>query len=610
MKLKNSPPHIIRKSASILLGMVFGGTLSAIFILSFATKDSSQQRTVLDSHFSDSNHVRTEERPQDDVSDTLYQDVLKLYTSTQTTTNFVRKSKLYSLLIHADSNQLVELLNRSQNLMSKVWRAQLQSAILRRLATLDPRIALSLANDYPPRLRMVYLETIFREWSLLSVKDAIRAAVGLSMIEKRLALATIFGSRVDLTDSQRIDLGRDFGIEKFVSRFIAEEKALALAQDPIQAWAIVYEDGRNIFLRLDSLINVAKVWVNRDGVGVLDHILNSTENIFDRTVLERELVQSIALADPQAVFEQFATEPKLQRFLSHTVRVWTEKDPIGALRRVNDIEDFETRQRLTRTIVRAWSKNNPFELIEERRVLPEVMELTAISSAIRVIAKTQPNEAVRLMKSFENDGVFTWSITETLVDSWSERDPSATIQWLLSGENDKHPRLAGMVYTTLSRLARNEPKYAMKIALEQPIDSWLGAMEEGVVIALASIDLSQAIEFLPHVRDASRKRAYQGVGLALIKEGEPKHAVKLAQQLPNIERESYYTKIFDAWSSSNPELLLRSLQELPTENIRAIAAFCLITNQTEKRLISREEIEFAKAYLNNDYIDKLHEQLD
>ena len=119
-----------------------------------------------------------------------------------------------------------------------------------------------------------------------------------------------------------------------------------------------------------------------------------------------------------------------------------------------------------------------------------------------------------------------------------------------------------------------------------------------VIEQLARSDIERAISFLSQVRDGHTKlHAYIAAGRALVQNGGYDRALRLGQQLPNEDQSRYRHSVLWSWAESDPEGLLASLEELPSEDAKTQAALGLIMSNFRHNALSGEQMEYVSSML-------------
>ena len=594
-------PIQLHKSITFIVGLLLGCAVTSIVVLGIAflldTKTDDNATSLALDKLAD----LVENSELDDDLNASFEEFLDTINSlNQPESRFVRKTTLYSMLVRSDYGQLLKLLSRSSFIPNSTWQMEIQSAIFRRLTTIDPDRTLDLARKLSIEQRPKLIESVFQEWSILNLEGAVGAGTRLDFPNREIALNAIVQARFDLSENEQIEIGQRFGYEKYVERQFDVTWAMELIDNPRSAWIAMTDDGLDVRFRLDSVVDIAQTWVRQDGSGVLSEMFETDDGMIGHSALNLLIVRSLARANPEEFFRQVATEPDSRSLRAEIVGVWAETDPVAALSGVSSLVEVSDRPSMTRAIVRTWSETNPLELLNERTILPESMEIPAVSYAISAIAKKDPHEAVRLMDKLRAEGVNTWPVAEALAYAWSENDPNATLDWVISGSNDDNPQFGRLVQISLTSLARVDPERALELALNPASSTWPTGLDRDVIHEIAHKDVDAAAKLLPRVSEESRPRAYISVGSRYIEQGHPDRALVLARQLRPSERDYYYLFTFDTWALTDPHQLLKAMEDIPSENARVIAARSLIDRNKERHFFSEAEVKRVKTYLNEE----------
>lgn len=592
----------LRKYIAFLIGFLLSGMMVSIALLGIASLLDTNADSKAASPRLDQFAEIDGDSKFGNVSCAQFDEFLDgIDTSTKPTSKFAGNTTLYAMLMQADSKLLVDFFKSAKNVSNGFWRREILSAILKRLTTIAPSQALDCASKLPIEQRQALLGAVFHEWSLLNLSDAVNAGSHLDPPERKNALTAIVQARVDLPEERLIAIGQIFGYEKYVRRLMDVSRVEGFVDTPQEAWEALIGDGRDLRFRLDTAVDVAQMWVNRDGIGALTEILEyDTESTLASSAFNLMMVQSVARSDPEAIFEQSIRDEKFQFLAAEIAEVWAETNPVDALNRVSVLDDASDRVQLTRAIMRIWSETNPRELIERRSVLPKDVQLSAISLAIGSIASTAPHEAIQLMENLRAEEVNTWVVAESLVNVWSENDPAATLDWVLSGSNDQNPLFARIVETTVRKLARVDPDRAMHLALNPLKSTWPTALDYKVIDEIAQTDVDVAAKLLPRVSDKYRARSYRKVGFEYVVNGNPENAIQLAEHLDPQQRDSYYSDTLDTWAMTNSDTLLKAMVRFPSSRVQELAAHALIYRNEDRHFLSEKQLEKIKTYLSKE----------
>lgn len=530
--------------------------------------------------------------------------------------SFARSLALRNLLANSDETQVANLLNQSKDLFSNNQRYGIQTVVIRRLAQLNPKLALRHVREMSERnYPAQFVGVVYEEWVHSNLDEAIAHARTLDDDWKQSALHSIVQERNDLSEEVLKSIARDLGNEQIAITAIARQKLEDAMEDPERAWneyAINMQDDRQ---HMWSIAEVASVWVEQSGLGVLDQIYQSLTNVEVRQNVMRNVLQDVAASDPAEAFRIALTveNDQYHHIARNVIDTWARSNPQAALTAASSVEKKTLRRELEEEVVRTWAYEEPHRVLDSVDSFPRYVQASAISSALGQIVRESPEEAVSLIAGMES-GATRLSAANTVASTWSYQDPKAALDWVLNEPSveDLRPQLlSGILYG----LVRVDPELAMSAALSQPIEEGKEGMRRGmgmelnVISSLSYSDLDKALELLPRVRKGPTKlQAYQVVSGALIRNGDVDEALNMAQQFPKSERSDFYVAVATAWAGSDPEGLLNSMSRLPTEKAKSRAAMSLISYNRFQEALTDEQIEEAKKYLTDEDAKALEEQ--
>lgn len=523
---------------------------------------------------------------------------------------FQRKLTVYSYVDGLSEQQITtELegtLEPASTLSSRVLK-ELQTALIERLAMLNPVAAMKFSLDsndlgidfvisnplgsQPYSLNtterefMPFVRSVFREWALSDLDDAVENAKTLSEDARMNALAGILTtlSGEPLTTHRDIakTLGdEEQGIDTYVMSF-----RTATVTDPKAIWtelmSLVKPDH---YYKTQILGNIAEQWYEKDGVRVLDQINATPLEENRKTNLMHRVLRLAASNNPQEAFQYAKTLRTERGYLSSilydVIDIWAESDPQAAYHAVTRVEPSRERERLQGHVVESWASNEPYYYLESQDKFPSNTREIGISSALETIAQTSPQEAAELALEQKDDGfmsMLSFMLPGVVISPWVEQDVEAAVNWVLSGpvpEDKRH----NWVRALTSNLVSSDPRRAFEIALKQPkpeggMEAFLPSLEVDIISEIVYSDLDLAIELLPKLpKGNSRVLAYASVGDEYIDLGDSDKAINLGFQLPTEEQVNYFESIASTWARTDPSGLVESIKDLPTPELRSSIA--------------------------------------
>lgn len=518
--------------------------------------------------------------------------------------SFARKTALFALLTDADAEELLEILKNSNEISPASRRGEIQSAVFQKLALIDPEIALREVQKKPRLEQDPLLHSLFEEWSSTSLENALAQAESLRGSQRETALRAILHSRDDLAEDQRLQLAKQLGNENLAKTLIANQKIFEHTGSPSEKWKFIVNDGVDNRDQLELLVQVAELWSVEIGWKVLSRIHEDYREDY-RVYLT--LIESLSKLDPQGALD-FLSEVELEeRELVGSVVVdsWAKTDPIAALNALQGIEPPRLRKSFVDGLAYVWARNDPVHLVENVNLLGQAERIRPLEYALGKIAQSSPEEALRQLELLVDSIEDTSTITRRIIYEWSEQDPQAAVDWIMSNYNIEDPRRSSLLPDALGKLSLEDPNKAMAIALEQPVLEDRYPPEYRIILEMSqNADADNTVAMLarvrPDPRSESRSNAFYFVGKALIRNDRPDDALKLALQLSEAERGAYYSDITWAWAYDNPLQMFEYLEKLPNADVKSTFATALVASNEHLPILTKQQMETVRNYVQDE----------
>ncbi len=510
---------------------------------------------------------------------------------------FEREEALYSLLFSADVEMLSNLLEQSNYIGSEHLQHLTQTTIVQRFATVDPKKALSAISTMPTERRNPLTSTVFGEWSLINLDEAIAHAKTLEASKQYAALQGILDSQEDLS----MDVKEDIATQLDIDLNVLEQQAFT--ESISQEWEALIADERSKLAQTADLIRLAHKWVDQSGLAAIAQIDQSLQDGILKKAVIGSVLQRALLTDPQETLQQaMVFEDDLQELVLETIaRAWASIGPQEAMESIASIETPRVRRQMLEHFVTAWANFAPKDMFDKFDLIPENLQLLAQEQAIRTLAKTTPEEAFQFLEEISDD-YLKFELTMEIATKWSEKNAMEALNWVLSEEFSSAAFERQILHTVLRNLATENPELALQTALDQPVDVIGLGLEATVIDAVARIDIERALSMLAQVREGYTKSfTAVGVGKALVRNNETDRALDLAQQLPEEDRDSYYNLIVNEWAYSDPKSLAGMLDKLPTSEAKYHAAMDLNRLNVGTNVLTKEQMSFVRDHLPKDY---------
>ncbi len=520
--------------------------------------------------------------------------------------NFDLSLALHIALKNVNENQLQSFLAETHLIEHPSRRLHVQEVIFRRYASLDPKSAVKQVLIDPKLQHEDLLKTVFGEWALTHLDNAIASAKELDGFATLAALRGILESRDDLSDTIRIEIGRQLGNELVAQNTLTQSNLSEAIKDPNSVWDTLIGDDVVDTAQTGTFIQVAEAWIAMDGMSVLGKINNTLTDKTTNSSVLTTLIHQLVQADAQAVFDFARTMENDARnnVIVNVVNAWARLDPEAALSAVQSVESKSLRTSLENRIAASWGSTNPRGVLENLDLLPENAQDMAVSSAISSLAHTAPEEAANLMASMDGSEQRLRTAFEVL-SVWANKDPTAALEWTLNNpevEDLKTTLLPSILY----QVANKDPQIAFDIARQQPLGENGVGLEGQVLANIAFKDIEKGLAMLSQVREGpTLNYAVSSVGRAMLRMGDISEIWGLAQKLPESHRQDYYQSVVDSWAARDGTELYESLDSLPSDEIKSYAALKLISFNEWSRYLDKDEVNQARTYLNEQDAEKV-----
>ena len=598
-------PIQVASNRFLVIGITFAvglviGILTVITVQSFVLKS---EPVPYDMAGIETRQDSTEEFDRDSNAhpsgDEYFEEIFKLPSSAE------QYQALYNSLSQNTEQELEQWWIQSQSIERTSHREIAQQVILQNLTKIDPQKALHYLLEVLPLLNDALSRTIFSEWAVLNLDEAIEAAAALAGARRSGALEAILETRDDLPEHRRLAIAVQLERPATYYKLSNEMKALHSIANPSESWDILLNDNVDDSLQVGVLAQVAETWREQSGFEILSKIYHSGIEDYE---IKNQLAAAIAQMDPALALEyaQEVSDEQEQFFMSRIiVKEWAATDPLAALAAVSSFKPTSLYIDLEEEVAVVWAKNKPYELIQGIELMSERARVWPLEVAFSYIAREDPLKAIESLSSVEASVGNTSTILHQIVDQWGIRHPEDATDWLLKDFDQEDPVLLhSLLEEVLPSLARKDPKKAFDIAIEQPTPNERFGLDLQIIWQLTRDgNVETAMSLLPRVRKDSKVFAYNNVGTALVNTGQTLEALELGSDLEQPEQESYFRRVFQKWAETDPTNLYEALEDLPTsetQSFQSIAASELITRRFQRhQVLSDDQLKRMRSFLNS-----------
>ncbi|MYD46411.1 MAG: hypothetical protein F4W92_08675 [Gammaproteobacteria bacterium] len=505
-------------------------------------------------------------------------------------------TSLYVLLSRANETELKEWWIHTQNIERESHREIAQQVIIGNLSAINPKEALQCLNDVSVFQMDRLLRTLFSEWSVFRLEEAVEIATTLPGPRRIVALQTILETRDDLSEEQQRMIARQLKGEDTYLMLVSEAKASQSLAEPQDSWNTLLNDDVANYLQTETFLTVLEAWREQIGFAVLSKIYEMP--LFG---IKYDLMKAVARVNPEGALDytRGLQDQKEKESLSREiVLVWARKDPRAALAASLTFEPSSIATTLESVVALTWARTNPIEFIENIESISERPRLLSLETAFSSIARQDPKNAIEMLSSVERYVGNTSSLLTRIVNQWANRQPDSATDWVLNNFAREDPQRQMLLRGVLQRLASQDPDKAFELALAQPAPSEGYEIEFQVMQEIILYgDIEVAKKFLPRVRTKAKQSIYSSVATELVNAGQNNEALELGYDLAESNQQMYFWHVMLLWASNDPTDLYESLENLQSSDLASLAARQLISQNRFDPVLTDDQIEQARTLL-------------
>ena len=506
--------------------------------------------------------------------------------------------QLYMILSHATEIELNNWWAQAQLIKRESHREIAQEVIIGCVTVLNPEKALLYLDDVSKLQRSLLLTTVFSEWSVLRLDEAVDAASDLLGTQRKVALQAILETRDDLSDVERRSIAEQLDGAESYQILLSDTRASQAIAEPEKSWSILLNDDVDNSRQIESFSKVALAWHQQIGFEVLPKIIE-----LGHYEIRNDLVNVIArfnLAGALDYTRGILDENVKESLSQIIVRDWARVDAQAALAAASTFEPSSLASDLEGEVAITWARTNPIELIENIGKVSEQSRLWPLRTAFSRVAREEPTRAIAMLSSVESFVGSTSSILNSVVESWALQQPNAATDWVLNNIAEEDPDRQLLLGRVLPYFAKQNPVQAFELALDEPDPKDGSGLERIVVQRIAFYgDINLAKELLPRVRESSKLPTYTAVATSMIDQDRTSEAMELGNELEESKQESYYQRVLGHWAYRKPKNLYESLKNLPLDHIQSYAAQQLIYWNRHEPILTDDQISHAKTFLSS-----------
>ena len=599
----------LRKFQWIIVGCtsIILVTASVFLYLHLSSKANDQDNKSSTLNTNASNALGLEQRNQRSLIHRTPQEALDELV--QIDSNFRRTASLYTYLKKVHERDLIDLLRRTENIERASVRSDIQTVLVRKIASVDPKQALDWIIDVPKIRRAPLLSGLFRDWSIVKLDEAVEGAKSLSGTDGHIALEAILSTREDLSNPTLLDIAQELGAEEFALLQISATQTHKLLETPSAAWDVLVNDSVENAKQLDLFQLVASTWMEQEGLDVLLRAATAFPHENDRIALSK-FIEAIVGDELGKAFDHvhnLAAEDRGE-LPAGLVLAAARVNPEVALKEIERWSNDSIHTHLQRIAATAWAQTDPPGMLNKLEQVPQFTRANALKIAFTHLAYVSPAEAIQNLAHANQFLSAKAMLPQIIAKQWSRRDPEAALQWSISYAGSNNSLRERLVMNVFRQLIVSDIDKALEISKDIR-STYLSGLPEATYDVVETLGrmgkIEEAIALLPKLDINGVHFAILDLGWRLVEASEPYAAIELGANIPSPDPSiiisgpaTYFNGVFGLWASRDPQQLFYSLQSFTSPLLRSMAARALVDKQGSRPALSEESVAYAKALVD------------
>lgn len=256
-------------------------------------------------------------------------------------------------------SELLTSITDEEITVSTAWRPPLLALLAQKIATSNPKHAVTLISNLNQSERELCLEYIFMEWAQTGLTSTVAFAKTLSQSDGAAAFLGILNSRQDLTINELIDIAQQ--LNQSPSAIVNSLKTLDFHQsdDLSEVLDFIHSviSAQDLDRWLPTLRDLVEHRSEIDAPRVLQEISISQISSEQKLQLLSPTIYELMRTDPATMFTSTLSwhDEFNQQLRQIIIRNWAYRDPILALERVNSLEFNRHKIDLQKIVIESWN---------------------------------------------------------------------------------------------------------------------------------------------------------------------------------------------------------------------------------------------------------------
>ena len=526
---------------------------------------------------------------------------------------FERQSALFQFVSTATKPTLDALLAFSTSMASKRLQEDVQEALVLRLASLDPRGALSRVESLDEDQKVALTSVVYQEWSLSNLDEALAHAKSLEQPGREAALEGVWESRTDLTLNQRMDIAAQLDCQQLANDLRDEALSRLEIEDADEAFEEFLKDNEegNIGQSQAHLFkHISRALVEKHGTKAalrradrkMREVDRKSRGNQKRDWILNVLLDEVAKEEPDLAIQLSTGLRQEYGFLvGGRIMDRADIDPIGALKSTLSVQGKELREGALRGLSLSPAPIQiPEQILEALGNSLGDASDNLLYRSFSALASKSPEAAIVYLDRIA-DSEHRLKYAQRIVKIWARQDARSALDWV-NVQQETHNYRMKLLPIALKEFVYEDAVLAFQTALEIPGRARSIGPEAEVIEEIAKFDLELAISMVPEARDKrTRIKAAQSVGATLVRQGDSARALGIADHLMQSERDNYMMLLIGEWAFSDPKGLYELIRDLPTEESKFRAAATLLGQQQfqDELIFDDEEMRELQSYMSN-----------
>ena len=416
------------------------------------------------------------------------------------------------------------------------------------------------------------LRIMARHLAHRDLEESLKLTAGLKQPYRDIALETMLGE-LDLTDDVMSTLLSFNNAE--IANVIAEQEHKqriyeSINEDPITAFDLLLTDDIADSEQTDLFSQILNELFHIEGLDALKRFdfVNNFQRSYTEMIVPFVAQDRIGTLNYLEQLSQYQRTGIMYPFMEN----WVEFDVENALDTVRTLTNPSFRSSAFRTLLSAWGRTRPLEVIERLEEIPRKHRYSAVVTVVNTLAATSPDEILRLLPSLKAiPGAFNNEIERAFVYRWSSTYPAQALDWVRENIETESVQRDRMLNWVLGEYALVQPEKAMEVAISEdpnPAQGELGLTHTVIDALIQNGQLEAAIGLLDQVPKSNRVYTYAGVAEKLVLENRFNDVVSISEVLPETDRAAYFRWVVRKLSDTHSSEVLTLIAKIPDTLIR------------------------------------------